>query len=193
MGCIRCPYHGETVIAFVSHDVALSILNERQAQSEIEKLILHADKTFQSTHDVDRTSLAQWREEGLIPESSNRVISEMDSLEIFSRLHPICGCCLQVSRLGYMTNSIAFKRAFPNAKVLLTLEDIQAARESELPEDYVPFMLEQQPRHIDYYAFDINDNKRRVIVFAEHAVVHDWPDFNAFLSWVNQQMIGVKQ
>ena len=52
------------------------------------------------------------------------------------------------------------------------------------PNNLIPFMWVRQPKHCDYYCFDtssMTDGDCAVAVFAIHAIVHDWPDFDSFL------------
>jgi len=61
---------------------------------------------------------------------------------------------------------------------------------SDLPDNLIPFLWVRQPNHFDYYCFDTDtrtDTNCSVAVFAIHATVHDWPDFESFLKWLKLQ------
>lgn len=60
-----------------------------------------------------------------------------------------------------------------------------------LSDNILAFMAVKQTKHIDYYGFDITPThtapQHPVIVFADHAIVHHWPDFQAFVTWLQSQ------
>lgn len=62
---------------------------------------------------------------------------------------------------------------------------MKAAWDAELPTELIPFFLQPQPNHTDYYCFyRTADENQTIVVFADHAIVYDWPDANAFLAWL---------
>jgi hypothetical protein len=80
--------------------------------------------------------------------------------------------------------SDAFKKSNPRFAAV-TVTDMKSAWDDVLPDDLVPFCTQAQPNHIDYYCFyRTTDNKPQIVVFADHAIVYDWPDMNAFLRWL---------
>jgi hypothetical protein len=82
-----------------------------------------------------------------------------------------------------------FRRRFGDANPATSPDDIrELMRELDAlgaPPSIIPFMWQQQPEFRDYYGFDTlaETNDCAVVVFAVDAVVHDWPDFRAFLEW----------
>ena len=60
-----------------------------------------------------------------------------------------------------------------------TRQDVDKAWELGLSKSQAPFFCELQPAHTDYYCCGRNgeENEQAVVVFADHAVVSDWPSF----------------
>lgn len=74
----------------------------------------------------------------------------------------------------------AFRRRFSGMRLLRLSQDIRAIRE-QLPDAFLPFMTDSS----DVYAFDLGTRSgERVVVWNDHAVVADWPSFEAFVSWL---------
>ena len=68
--------------------------------------------------------------------------------------------------------------------------DGYTAAPRNIPKNLVPFMWVQQLNHIDQYCFDLNSEAKldcAIEVFAIHAPVARWPDFESFLEWVRLQ------
>jgi hypothetical protein len=82
-----------------------------------------------------------------------------------------------------------FRRAFPDARLLLSAPEIAAARESTSAA-FLPFMREEHPRWPDIYAFDLDHDgpEFRVIVWSDHAIVMDWESFPVFFQWVREHI-----
>jgi hypothetical protein len=79
----------------------------------------------------------------------------------------------------------AFAQFMPQAQLLLTLAEVKAANINNAAE-FLPFLLEKQPNHVDFYGFDTFTQapEFRVAVFAKHAFVEDWDSFAHFLAWL---------
>ena len=77
-----------------------------------------------------------------------------------------------------------FAEVFPHAHIA-NGTDVAAARGLGLSISLVPFMCELQPTHTDYYCCLLEDGGASS-VFADHAVVADWPSFAAFVAWARQ-------
>jgi hypothetical protein len=87
-----------------------------------------------------------------------------------------------------IANSRAFSVAFPGGRLVDAALDIQSAWDGGLPDKLVPFMLEVQSDFTDYYCFNRipQQLKPSVFVFADHAIVHDWDDFDSFIRWIRR-------
>jgi hypothetical protein len=79
----------------------------------------------------------------------------------------------------------AFATAFPETR-LVQPEDLAAAWAGRCPPALVPFMCTGRPGSGDHYCFHRcrSGTGLPVVVFADHAVVYDWPHYDAFLRWV---------
>lgn len=88
------------------------------------------------------------------------------------------------------TETSAFRTQFPNASLVSSVDDLRSCYkiEKELKKIMIPFMLEPQLSHTDYYGFnkDGDTNELAVVVFAQHTLVNEWPGFDAFFLWVQQ-------
>lgn len=82
-----------------------------------------------------------------------------------------------------------FHRAFRNAKPLLSLPELTAAR-SNTPETIFPFMRDDHPTWSDIYGFALDSHGPdfRVVVWADHAIVHDWDNFAIFFQWIREHI-----
>ncbi len=79
------------------------------------------------------------------------------------------------------------KARFQNVRLPWDDDDAEAMCDS-LPEPLVPFMCEWQSATLDVYAFDRDAaGESRVVVWSDHAVVADWPDFAAFVRWLTKE------
>jgi hypothetical protein len=88
-----------------------------------------------------------------------------------------------------LLSSESFRRAFSDTHLLLSLDEIAAARES-MPDSLIPFMREDQPSWPDIYAFDLGSKQPelRVVVWSDHAVVMDWESFPVFIQWIRDHI-----
>jgi hypothetical protein len=82
----------------------------------------------------------------------------------------------------------AFASAFPETR-LVPPADLAAAWAGRCPPTLVPFMCTGRPGFGDHYCFHKcrSGTGLPVVVFADHAVVCDWPDYDAFLAWAVRQ------
>ncbi len=96
---------------------------------------------------------------------------------------------LAFNDLVEISQTVGFQRFFPKARFIRSLSDVQMAHEDGLPGNLTPFLLEEQPKHKDYYCFTeaVSDSGNAVVIFASHAIVAEWSDFATFLLWVKQQ------
>lgn len=96
-----------------------------------------------------------------------------------------------VSTVGAFSSMLAegaFEDTFLDARLILTLSEIEAAR-TGMPDSLIPFMGDIQSDWTDFYAFEIKGGgpEFEVAVWADHAVVMDWENFPQFLQWLNQR------
>jgi hypothetical protein len=66
---------------------------------------------------------------------------------------------------------------------------VALARRLLVPGGLIPFLVDPQRHHDDYYCFDAATPgpEHGVVVFAVHAVVEAWTDLEAWLGWVLSQ------
>jgi hypothetical protein len=85
--------------------------------------------------------------------------------------------------------SEGFRRAFGETRLLLSADEIAAARKS-IPDALIPFMREEQPSWPDIYAFELDSKRQefRIVVWSDHAVVMDWESFPFFIQWVREHI-----
>ncbi len=95
---------------------------------------------------------------------------------------------LACDELAALSTTAPFQARFPQARLIDSVRDIRAAHAAGVPGHLIPFLLEEQPAHIDYYCFDkrVADEQCPIVVFAVHTLVADWPDIDAFLIWLRQ-------
>jgi hypothetical protein len=94
-----------------------------------------------------------------------------------------------LSALSEIVGTSRHHGLFERGRLLITSADV-AAEEFEvggrLIEGYLlPFLrVEQgQPSHV--YGYDLTDPARdRIAVYSVHTIVHDWPNQEAFLTWI---------
>ena len=100
--------------------------------------------------------------------------------------HPFLAITCELAALA---RSPAYAAAFPHGQLVDMASPIQSAWAENLPDKWVPFMCEAQPKHTDYYCFDrtTSIDGPSVAVFADHAIVHEWHDFETFLAWIREQ------
>ena len=92
----------------------------------------------------------------------------------------------RVNELMTLAGSERFQQAFPATSLLLTAEEVRAARK-EVGGRLVPFMR-SAAEHPDIYAFEPGgeSSEPKVVVWCVHTTVHEWPDFEQFLAWVRK-------
>ena len=94
---------------------------------------------------------------------------------------------IAVAALRVVLDSTDASARLPNLRLPWDDDDAEAMRDG-LPETLIPFMCERQPATLDVYAFDRDAaGDARVVVWCDHAVVADWPDFNAFVRWLTKR------
>jgi hypothetical protein len=88
-----------------------------------------------------------------------------------------------------LSRTSGFRRFMPAARFVRSLDEIRQARGAGLPEDLTPFLLEAQSTHVDCYciAAPAAGLGVRIVVFAAHAIVAEWADGAAFLSWLERE------
>ncbi len=80
-----------------------------------------------------------------------------------------------------------FACRFGDANAVTSADCIRELHALDCPSSIIPFMWVQQPGFRDYYGFSPlaeSTDECPVVVFADHAVVHDWPDWDSFVDWV---------
>jgi hypothetical protein len=77
----------------------------------------------------------------------------------------------------------ALRRMFPRGR-FTTVHDMRSFRKTE--PRLLPFLVDEQPEHQDFHCFDLATpaDDPRVVVFAVHTTVADWPNLSAWLAWV---------
>jgi hypothetical protein len=87
----------------------------------------------------------------------------------------------------------AFASAFPGGR-LVAPKHLSVAWTGRLPPTLVPFMCQGNLGIADHYCFHKSaaGSGLPVVVFADHAVVYDWDDYEVFLKWVRHQCSIVK-
>ena len=95
---------------------------------------------------------------------------------------------LAFNDLVTLSRTAGFQSSFPRARFIHSIGDIRKARKV-LPHRLTPFLLDERPKHTDYYCFTgpVFDSGNAVVVFADHAIVGDWTDFTTFLVWLTLQ------
>ena len=92
-----------------------------------------------------------------------------------------------------VTRDANFSERLGDAHIVDSYADTSESHWNDLPDkpdNLIPFLWVRQPNHVDYYCFDIDsqtDTNCSIAVFAVHATVHVWPDFESFLQWVKLQ------
>ncbi len=83
-----------------------------------------------------------------------------------------------------LTASNEFKLLFRNSH-FCTKSEVRNAIDQFIPEDVMPFLIDVQNGFEDYYCFDIenSENRNRVTVFSQDAVVFEWENYDDFLQW----------
>jgi hypothetical protein len=71
---------------------------------------------------------------------------------------------------------------FPRAR-WVSPEEVPRIRRELGRDDWVPFLIDPQPCHEDYYCLDPSTGGPRVMVFAVHTTVAEWPTVAAWLEW----------
>lgn len=92
----------------------------------------------------------------------------------------------RIEELNALSRTPRFARFMPGASFLLSKADMRIVEENLLPGGFIPFLAERQAAHVDYYVFDTSTDapELQVLVFADHAVVQAWDDFDAFYAWL---------
>lgn len=87
--------------------------------------------------------------------------------------------------LGAVDDLRAF---FPRGVFALDRASYRAARRDGVPKKLLPFLVDAQRAHRDYYCFDLATPapEHAVVVFCLHAVVESWPDLAAWRAWVSR-------
>ena len=84
--------------------------------------------------------------------------------------------------LGQLMETPRFRNACPDSRLLISPTDVSAAREL-MPADLLPFMHEPP----DFYAFDTDSiGARRVVAWADHAIVADWTSCDQLIDWLTE-------
>jgi hypothetical protein len=76
--------------------------------------------------------------------------------------------------------------AMPRARFLVSPKEIRALHRALLPAELIPFLQDPQQTQVDYYCID-KGSPLRIVVFAVHAVVAEWPDPESWLTWLRKQ------
>lgn len=72
---------------------------------------------------------------------------------------------------------------FAPAHLVESVDEVARLREN-LPNGLHPFMVANQQTWTDVYALDLSSSPPAVVVWADHAIVERWENFEAFLRWV---------
>jgi hypothetical protein len=76
--------------------------------------------------------------------------------------------------------------AMAGARFIVSVDEIRALHRSGLPAHLFPFMKNPEPAHVDYFCIDVSSDEveGKLVVFALHAVVAEWPSPEAWLAWL---------
>ena len=95
------------------------------------------------------------------------------------------------AELVEMVQQPGFAKKFARAHLITSKAEIRDAQRDGLPKHLVPFLVQIQPTHLDYYVFNKRErgSERSVGVVAVHTVVFGWDNFEAFLAWFQAQVL----
>lgn len=90
----------------------------------------------------------------------------------------------RADELAALAVTASFQRALPATTLLLDADEVRSVRE-QVGSGLIPFMR-SAAQHPDIYAFEQGraGEQPKVVVWCVHTTVHEWPDFDQFLSWV---------
>ena len=74
----------------------------------------------------------------------------------------------------------------PRARWVLP-EQVRRIRRDLGTHAWIPFLIDPQPSHEDYYCLDQSTGGARVVVFAVHTTVAEWPTLAAWLERVKRR------
>ena len=89
-----------------------------------------------------------------------------------------------------LTRDTNLSERLGDAHIVDSYADTSENHWNDLPDNLIPFLWVRQKNHVDYYCFDIDsptDTNCSIAVFAVHATVRVWPNFESFLQWVKLQ------
>ena len=82
-----------------------------------------------------------------------------------------------------------FLDSLPRARFVVSADEIRDAHREGMPPTLMPFLIESQPRHADYYCFDSSTTapEYAVVVFAVHVTVAQWTNLADWIKWLEQR------
>jgi len=85
----------------------------------------------------------------------------------------------------------AFRRVFPYGRFVAHARELGELQQGLLSPRLVPFLVDPQPAHRDYYCFDRDSPapEHAVVVFAVHTTVASWPNFTSWLAWLAEDAL----
>ena len=108
--------------------------------------------------------------------------SALDGVERALRVRYPASAAESFGKLGRLMETPRFRSTFPDSRLLLTPDEVSAARE-RMPAELLPFM--RQPP--DFLAFDsTRGGSGRVVAWADHATVADWGSCDQLIEWLTE-------
>lgn len=94
-----------------------------------------------------------------------------------------------LNQLIILSTKPKFDHLFRNAH-FCTIDEIRYALENYISDGFIPFFIEQNATQIDYYCFNNlgASGANTIIVFSGGSIVADWPDYPAFLAWIEEKI-----
>jgi hypothetical protein len=124
-----------------------------------------------------------------------RLVSPADFAAELSGTEGVLGVCYPTTAPGLLADLSAIVGSpkhyglFERATLLVTPANVCAPRDElggRLVDGYLlPFMSDDAGEWPDIYGFDMADPKlERVVVYSVHTIVEQWPNAEAFITWV---------
>jgi hypothetical protein len=70
-----------------------------------------------------------------------------------------------------------------------TASEIMYATRNLIPDEFLPFFVEQHDEYKDYYCFEKANSKNstKLIVFSRDGIVQEWQNQSEFISWLQSR------
>jgi len=113
------------------------------------------------------------------------------TLEQLSSLEAAFGFVFPPSYRGLIENlPTPLRRSFARARFVTSADEIRRVHRKLMPSSLLPFLVEPQPHHDDYYCFDRSTTPPEygIAVFAIHTTVAKWQSLADWLRWVEKHV-----